>query len=590
MSDQTCIHDLVAAQASAHPERVALTSAGEQLTYGELDQRAERLADRLAGLGVGPDVPVGVFLERSTEFVATILAILKAGGNYVPLDPNYPRARLELMIERTAPLVIVTTAALAPRLPVSATGVLALEELTGEPDAADRRRRPRVHPDNLAYTMFTSGSTGVPKGVCVRHSGVVRLVRDPDYVRLDERESVLHLSSTSFDAATFEIWGALANGARLVIGPPGNASVLEIAALLREQRVTTAFFTTGLFHLLVDECLEDLSGLRQIVAGGDVMSPSRARRLMRVLPGCRLVNAYGPTEVTTFTTCHVVDAEHDDGYAVPIGRPIDDTWVRVLDENLEPVAAGVPGYLYAGGGGVARGYLGDPALTAERFVPDPWSTGQRLYFTGDLARSLPDGSIEFLGRGDQQVKKRGFRVEPAEIEEALRLDPLLRDAAVVAEGDSAEDRMLVAYVVAASAGIDAGQLLAAVRTHLRDRLPDYLIPDRWAVVDGLELDANGKVDRRALAAAATAREPLDADSAAGELRGAAEIELAAIWRELFKLPAVGRHDDFFELGGHSLLASRMVSRMRSTMGIEVPLTVIFDYPTVAQVAELIERA
>jgi acyl-coenzyme A synthetase/AMP-(fatty) acid ligase len=302
------------------------------------------------------------------------------------------------------------------------------------------------------------------------------------------------------------------------------------------------------------------------------------------------VNGYGPTEVTTFTTCHVVPPEQEAGFSVPIGRPIRKTWIRLLDDSLEPVPDGAPGHLYAGGGGLARGYLGDPALTAERFIPDPWSSGQRLYFTGDLARRRSDGAIEFLGRADQQIKKRGFRVEPAEIEEALRRDPHLRDAAVVPEGDTADERLLVAYVVPRTPAAARRELVPVTRSRLRGRLPKYLIPDQWVVLDAFPLTANGKVDRRALADVSAAR--VDTREAARDgLDPQTEVEraLAAIWRTIFQVDWVGRHDDFFELGGHSLLASRMISRARSTIGIEVPLTAVFDHPTVAQMAELIEN-
>jgi amino acid adenylation domain-containing protein len=583
----TCVHDLFAEHAATRPDHVAIVAddGGGELTYGELDERANTLADHLITAGVAVDAPVGVFLERSAEFVVTILAVLKAGGNYVPLDPNYPPARLELMLARAAPAVVVTNSTLVERLPAGAATVLLADRL---PASAAPQPRPPVHPDNLAYTMFTSGSTGVPKGVAVRHRGVTRLVRDAGYARLDDTEVLLHVSSTSFDAATFEIWGALANGATLVVGPAGSPSVVELGDLLRRRKVTTAFLTTGLFHLMVDERLDDLAGLRQLLTGGDVMSPGRAHRLVTAIPGCRLVNAYGPTEVTSFTTCHPVPPEQPDGFAVPIGTPIRKTWIRLLDNDMEPVPVGAPGRLYAGGDGLARGYLGDPALTAERFVPDPWSPGERLYDTGDLARIEPDGTVEFLGRADQQFKKRGFRVEPAEIDEALRQLPQVRDAAVAAEGGTAEGRTLVAYLVPEPGHDGDPGWLPAVRAGLRERLPAYLVPDRWMVLDALPLNANGKVDRQALAAAAVehhAAEPVG-DSPDGEIESA----IAAIWCEIFSVPRVGRLDDFFELGGHSLLASRMAARFRAGMGLDVPLAVIFDHPTVAELAALVEEA
>lgn len=592
--DHVCIHDLVAQHAAVQPDRVAVVDRGTELTYGELNTQANRVAAHLAELGVRSDSPVGVVLERSAELIVTMLAILKAGGNYVPLDPDYPADRLALMIDASAAPVIVTSRAQSVRLPAGQATTVVLDDLADHlaglpahgPDV-------RVHPDHLAYTMFTSGSTGTPKGVVVTHRGVVRLVQDPGYIRLDETETLLHQSSTSFDAATFEIWGALTNGARLVVAP-GTASVVELGRLVREHAVTTAFFTTGLFHLMVDERLEDLAGVRQLLTGGDVISPTRAARLLAALPGCRLVNAYGPTEVTSFTTCEVVSPSEDG--AVPIGRPINRTWVRLLDDNLDCVPDGVVGQLYAGGDGLARGYLADPAMTAERFMPDPWLPGQRLYRTGDLARRLPDGRLEFLGRADQQIKRRGFRIEPSEIEIALRRDADVRDAVVLPQGDTADERVLIAYLAPAEAASASSDLAAGVRERLRGVLPEHLMPDRWVVLNALPLNANGKVDRRALAGLTAVdaagpgnEEPSDASVATGA-ESEVEATLVGIWQEIFAVDRVGRHDDFFDLGGHSLLASRMVSRIRNALGVEIPLVEVFDHPTVAEIAEIIEAA
>jgi amino acid adenylation domain-containing protein len=591
---QLCIHDLVTRQAAAHPDRVAVVDRTTELTYGELDMRANQLAAHLRGLGVHPDSAVGVFLERSAELVVTFLAILKAGGNYVPLDPGYPADRLNLMLNATAAPVIVTDRAHAARLPAAQAAIVVVDDLA-ETLAGLPKNAPdvRVHPDHLAYTMFTSGSTGTPKGVVVTHRGVVRLVQDPGYIRLDGTETLLHQSSTSFDAATFEIWGALTNGARLVVAP-GKASAAELGRLLRKHVVTTAFFTTGLFHLMVDEHLNDLTGLRQLLTGGDVLSPARAARLLSAHPGCRLVNAYGPTEVTTFTSCEVVSPPAD-GAAVPIGRPINHTGVRLLDTNLDSVPDGGVGEVCVGGDGLARGYLADPALTAARFVPDPRGSGQRLYRTGDLARHLPDGRLEYLGRVDRQIKRRGVRIEPGEIEAAVRWDPHVRDVVVLPEGDTAEGRVLVAYLIPDGAASAAPTLAADVRERLRGVVPEHLVPDRWVVVDTFPLNANGKVDRTALAILASAGSARGGTDTRHDMPGPgteSEVKttLLEIWREIFALDEVGPHDDFFDLGGHSLLASRMVSRIRKALGVEMPLAQVFDHPTVAEIAELIEAA
>ncbi|NUT93885.1 MAG: non-ribosomal peptide synthetase [Saccharothrix sp.] len=555
------VHTLVAAAATAHPSRVAVVSAERSLTYGELDARANGLAARLIASGVRPGDPVGVFLHRSAEFVLAALAVLKAGGHYVPLDPEYPAPRLEYMLAAVSSPVVLTLGSSASRVSGPVVLLDELPETGGPVDVA-------VHPDDLAYVMFTSGSTGKPKGVAVTHRGIVRLVQEPGCVALDA-ETMLHLSSPSFDAATFDIWGALANGGRLVVAPAGKASVAEIGELVRTHGVTTAFFPTGLFHLVVDEGVTALTGLRQVVVGGDVLSAAHARRFLAAMPGCRLVNGYGPTEVTTFTTFH--DVRPVDG-SVPIGRPLNRTYVRVLDEDLQPAAEG---QLFAGGDGVARGYVGDPALTAQRFVPDPWVPGARLYATGDLVRETPDG-LEFLGRIDGQVKKRGYRVEPGEVEAVLRDDPDVRDAVVVATGDRADTRRLEAFLVLSGP-------LDGVRARVAGVLPEYLVPDVWVELPVLPLTPNGKVDRAALVS-----QPRGSSSGDAPLTET-ESAIAEIWREVLDVESVGRHDDFFALGGHSLIANRIVSRMRRALGVDVRLVAVFDHPTVAGLAEHVSR-
>ncbi|GIF39314.1 non-ribosomal peptide synthetase [Actinoplanes xinjiangensis] len=571
-----CVHELFAGHALATPDRVAVTCDGTDVTYGELDARAGRLAGRLHATGVRRDEAVGVLLERSVDFVVAVLGILKAGGCYVPLDPGYPAARLTAMIEVAGARTLL---AHGPLDGYDGT-VLDVEDRPGPAAPAAH-----VHPDDVAYLMFTSGSTGVPKGVAVRHAGIVRLVDDPDYVHLGPDEVIAQLSTVSFDASTFEMWGALANGGRLVIAPPGALSPAELAGLLHRERVTTAWLTAGLFNVMVDECLNGLLGLRQLLTGGDVMSPQRARRFLQQAPDCRLINGYGPTEVTTFTTCHTVTLADTTRPRIPIGRPISGTRVEILDDRYRPVPVGVPGFLYAGGPGVSRGYLGDPALTAERFIPDPWAYGQRLYATGDLATYRPDGAIEFLGRADHQFKKRGFRVEPAEIEDVLRRDPLVKDAAVTLAGSGTDDATLIACVV--PAGTDA-DLVTGLRLRLREHLPEHLMPDRFVTVGALPLTPNGKVDRTALTALATGT-TTPSGTPTGPHTGT-EAALAEIWSELLTQAGVTRDDDFFDLGGQSLQAARMVSRIRTRFGVALTVRTVFDNPTVAELAHRIDHA
>jgi|HubBroStandDraft_1064217.scaffolds.fasta_scaffold24365_3 amino acid adenylation domain-containing protein len=578
--NEACVHQLVAANA---PGRLALVSGEETLTYGELEARANQLAHRLAGLGISRGDTVAVLLDRSPAFVIAALAILKAGGNYLPLNPRYPASRLDAMVTSAGVSVVITAPRLVDRVPAGAAACLA----SGE--GPQRDPRIAVHPDDLAYTMFTSGSTGTPKGVHIPHRGVVRLVREPDYVHLDQTDVVLHASSVSFDAATFEIWGALVNGARLVIAKP-DSSAVELARLVREHQVTTALLPTGLFHVMISECRDELAGLRQLVVGGDVVSPGHALKMLRTAPGCQLVNAYGPTEITTIATAYRVPAGHDPAKAIPIGWPIRATRTAILDTGLAEVPARTAGQLYVGGDGLARGYLGDPARTAERFIPDPSTPGQRLYATGDLARYGDGGQIEFLGRMDRQVKIRGFRVEPGEIEQALRADPDVSDAVVLAHGNTADERRLIAYVVPEpdAAGPQAGG--SAIRARLRERVPDYLVPDLWVTLDALPVTANGKVDLRALPVPARPVPVPTPAAVPSVVPSEVEAMISRIWCELLELDTVDPAADFFELGGHSLLAHRMVSRLRSALDVQIPLGIFFDNPTIAQLAKLVDQA
>ncbi|HEV7515173.1 MAG TPA: amino acid adenylation domain-containing protein, partial [Thermoanaerobaculia bacterium] len=542
----------------------------------------------------GPEVLVGLFFERSLALVVATLAVLEAGGAYVPLDPVAPPARLSSLLAETRVPVVLGTAPLLARLP-GATSHRAREmvvDVTGRtprtPGAATAAARDTTRTDalNLAYLMFTSGSTGPPKAVAVVHRAVVRLVRATEYARFGADEVFLQLAPAAFDAATFEIWGALLNGGRLVLAPPGALSLGEVGALLDRHGVTTLWLTAGLFHQMVDERPGALAGVRQLLAGGDVLSPGHVRRLLAELPGCTLINGYGPTENTTFTCCRPLTGRWDAGASVPIGRPIANTRVYLLDRGLQPVPVGVPGELYAGGDGLARGYLGRPERTAERFVPDPFGAeagelGGRLYRTGDLVRRRADGDLEFLGRTDQQVKIRGFRVEPGEVEAALVEHPHVRAAVVVAR-EVAGARALVAYVVGADCRPAAGEL----RAHLRERLPEPMLPAVFVVLPELPLTPNGKVDRGALPEPEREASPADRSLP----RTPVEEVLAGIWAELLGLPRVGIHESFFDLGGHSLLATRVVSRLRDVFGVELPLRALFERPSVAELAAAVESA
>ena len=527
------IQGLFAKQAARTPDAVAVVHGDESLTYRELAGRASRVASRLLHLGLAPETRVAVIGERSLDLIASLLGILQAGCAYLPLDPENPP-------ERQAFILADAGASMLP--------------LEGDEDG----KMTPVSPDQLAYVMYTSGSTGTPKGVAVTHRNVVRLIQDQSFA--DFGETFLQLAPLAFDASTLEIWAPLLNGGRLVLLPGRRASLDEIGEAIVRHGVTSLWLTAGLFHQMVDERVEALRPLRQLLAGGDVLDPAHVRRALAALPDLRIVNGYGPTENTTFTACHAMTVANPPGATVPIGRPIAGTRVYVLDADQRPVPEGVWGELFAGGDGVARGYLGRPELTAERFVPDPLGPepGGRLYRTGDLVR-WRDGVLEFLGRRDGQVKIRGNRVELGEVEAALAGHPAIREAVVLLR----EDR-LVAWI--------AGEPdPAGLRRFLAARLPEPMVPSAFVVLDRLPLTPNGKVDRRALP------DP-EGVTAEGYEAPATPVEesLTAVCAEVLGLERVGVRDNFFALGGHSLLATQLVARLRERHGLDVPLQLVFD--------------
>ncbi|HEX3682182.1 MAG TPA: amino acid adenylation domain-containing protein [Bryobacteraceae bacterium] len=574
------VQELFEHWAEAHPQDIALEFEGHEMSYAALESSANRLAHYLIRRGAMPERKVCVFLERSQDLIVAILAILKAGGAYVPLEPTDPSARLSLQIEGVH--CVLTTSALQGRIPQTGVRVIALDQESVE-IASELETRParRASADNLAYVMFTSGSTGQPKGVEVPHRSIVRLVNGNAFALLTCDETFLQLAPVSFDASTLEIWGALANGARLAIFPPGTPSLSALASFLMQRNISTLWLTAGLFRIMADEHIESLQSVRQLLAGGDVLPLPQVRRVLRELPSCRLINGYGPTENTTFTCCHTIQPEDVDLPSIPIGRPIANTEVYLLDDYLEPVPPGARGELYAGGDGLARGY--DAAsLTAERFVPHPFSAapGARLYCTGDWARQRTGGAIEFIGRRDGQVKVRGFRVETNEIEAVLAGHPDVCNAAVIVKADASSNRSLFAFIE-----LRSGADLSGLRDSMRHQLPEYMIPAQFVAVDKLPLNANGKVDRKALAllsiespAAKEYVAPANAD----------EEALAEIWQKLLARDRIGVKDGFFELGGHSLLAAQLASRIEEKLGVVVPLRIIFENSTIAELAEAIE--
>ncbi|MEV4449885.1 amino acid adenylation domain-containing protein [Streptomyces mirabilis] len=585
------VTELFEAQVARAPEAVAVVGGVVELSYAELDARANRLARYLAGRGVGPESVVAVAMERGVDLVVALLGVLKAGGAYLPVDPGYPAERMAFMIQDTEAMCLLThedvrervakpeIAGDLPMVVLDAPAVAA--ELGGHENGClgDGDRKDVLLPEHAAYVIYTSGSTGRPKGVVVPHQAVDRLVREAGYGELSVGDVVGQLASVSFDAATFEIWAALLNGATLAVAPPEALSVSDLRAFLSGYRVTTLWLTAGLFHEVVDTDVEALGRVRHLLAGGAELSPAHCRTVLERLPKVRLANGYGPTENTTFTTVHTVrTADVEQGAGVPIGGPISGTRIYVLDDALEPVPVGVAGELYTTGAGLARGYVRRPGLTAERFVASPFEPGQRMYRTGDRVRWTEDGVLRYLGRSDEQVKIRGFRIEPGEVEAALVAHPEVGQAAVVAREDTPGDRRLVAYVVperTGSAG-DVDDLPTAVRHFVAQRLPGYLVPAVVVALDRLPLTANGKVDRKALPA------PDYAVGAAARGRSPATVlegVLCEVFAEVLGLDTVGVDDDFFRLGGHSLLAVRLVTRLQER-GVDVSVRDVLAAPTV----------
>lgn len=574
------IHALFAEQAARTPDAVAVIGHdGAALTYGELDRQANRLARHLRALGVAAEGRVGLWMERSPALIVALLAVLKAGGACVPLDRTMPATQAADRLRDAGAAVLVTDDAVPGEL--AATGAALLRPDADQPLVAQESDAPfddGVPAERLACVFFTSGSTGGAKAVAITHRGVVRLALGMGEAAPLPADTLLHLAPLSFDAATFEIWGALLNGARLALAPGGTPTPDGLGEVIRRHGVTLLWLTAGLFELVVDLRAEALAPVRRLLVGGDVVSPPHAARFLEAAPGSRLFNGYGPTEATTFTCLHPITlAELAGGGPIPIGRPIANTTAYALDGEGQPVPLGMAGELWIGGDGVARGYLNDPELTRDRFIPDPFipRAGARLYRTGDRVRQRPDGVFEFLGRADGQVKIRGVRVEPGAVEAALRRCPGVAQAAVQVVGTGAADKALAAWIVP-EPGADP---LPGLRDRLRAWLPEAMIPASTTILDRLPLTANGKLDRRAL--------PLTEAAPAGAAppRDAVERRLLELFEELLDTRPLGIHDGFFERGGHSLLAVRLVHRIGEAFGDAPPLLALFEAPTVAGLAQ-----
>ena len=560
------------------PERTALEFGGLTLSYRELYAEASAIAATLIDAGVEPGDLVPLCAKPSPEMIAGLLGILLAGGAYVPLDPDYPEERFALLLAESAAMVALAAPGCREAFAAWQGSLLEIPAV-GKAKVSAGLPLLSHGADSPAYLLFTSGSTGKPKGVLVPHRAVARLVKNCDFIGIKEDDVFLQAAPLSFDASTLEIWGPLLNGGKLVI-PDRGTGLDEIASAVRDKGVTTLWLTAGLFQVMMEEHAESLEGLRYLLAGGDVLSVSHVRRALELLPDTKLINGYGPTENTTFTTCHLIRPEDCGRPSIPVGRPIANTTVFILDELGRQVPAGIPGELHTGGDGLALCYQNDAALTAEKFIRHPQYG--RLYKTGDLCRWLADGTIEFIGRRDHQVKVRGFRIELGEIETVLASHPEVRQAKVAVRGEGSDAKRVFAWALTEQGSmLDANALSA----WLSSRLPAFLRPDGVMVLSSFPITANGKIDLAALpdpAAAAPAARPSFTPP-----RGETELRLASLWSKLLEIPEIGRDDDFFALGGHSLMALRLFSRINREFGRTLPLAALLSHPTIARLAGLI---
>ncbi len=581
-----CIHELFEAQVEQTPDAIALVFEEEQLTYRELNSRANQLANYLRPLGVGPEILVGICVERSTEMMVGLLGILKAGGAYVPIDPTYPKERIAYMLEDAQVPVLLTQQKLVDHLPTHQAQVVCLDtDWLKIAEESQENLISSVESHHLAYMIYTSGSTGRPKGVMIEHKGISnRLLWMQDTYQLTSADKVMQKTPFSFDVSVWELFWPFMTGACLVVAKPeGHKDSAYMVELIKELKITTLHFVPSILQVFVEEQgLEDCYSIKHVICSGEVLPVDLQERFFQRL-GCQLHNLYGPTEAAidvTFWECKPSNSLA----TVPIGSPIANTQIYILDKHQHPVPIGVSGELYIGGVGLARGYHNQPQLTVEKFIADPFSKNSqsRLYKTGDLARYLPDGNIEFLGRIDHQVKIRGFRIELGEIESVLSQHPEVGEVVVIAREDIPGDKRLVAYIITQNKETNSTLL----KRYLKDKLPDYMVPSAFFVLDVMPLTLNGKIDRKALPA-------LDSSSLITQdyvaPRNATEKAMVAIWQEVLGIEKIGINDNFFELGGHSLQAAKLVSKLSKSIHGEITISLLFKYPNIFNLAFEIDK-
>jgi amino acid adenylation domain-containing protein len=581
MMDSNSVQERFAHLVARTPDAIAVSSPAEAVTYAQLDERANRIAHRLIGLGVGPEDPVMVLQERTVEMVASILAIVKAGALYLPLHSSYPLQRLQWIADSVGRPVLLADATMAERGLPEVPTVVFVDSDALLPSLPGTDPSVRTGLDHLVHVLYTSGSTGEPNGVAVTHRGVLGLALDSCWDG-GGQERILMLAPYAFGVSTYELWVPLLRGGHLVLAPPGRLDVGTLRRLITEHQISAVHVTAGLFRVVADEAPECFAGVREVLTGGDVISAKAVQQVLEACPDTVVRATYGATEMSSFITNSPMRAPYSMGLTVPVGRGMDNTRLHVLDRQLSPVPTGEVGDLYVAGDRLARGYYRRPAVTAERFVADPFAgAGQRMYCTGDQVRMRQDGLIEFVGRSGDQVKIRGYRVELAEVESVLARYQGLAHAVVVARQVEDGEKRLIAYVVGESGPVD----VRGLRAHATELLPEYMVPSAFVPLDALPLTANGKVDRKAL--------PDPPAEAASDYRAPEtprqEI-LCSLFAEVLGAPRVGVDDSFFDLHGESLMAMRLISSIQASLGVELLISDIFDAPTVAELDRQVERA